>query len=676
MANRRYPFQGQFGVHETSLTTVIGYGEFKAAEQIIESTNDPTFLNDGRYENIPLHMVLTNNHYNDRCRNLKLARLLVQKGASPNLRIPYGDMSESSPSPFEELVVYYEVLKAYAAGEFDALSEELEMYFENEEAKVAFLTNTVDLDNTKCLPNIEDIRKLIEQTSELIDIFLYYGSDPSVLTTFAHKSLFHWVVEHEDVALAKRFLDTSRVNLNLTDVHGSSPLMDAILRNKPENALVLYETMCETTETVELNCVDCCGETALFRAVFAGATELANRLCKDGAKLTTSVCLSQVPISTCEEPRPHEGLLFSILTSDPNPMATPLLAPLLADSPVRMRYDQVSTNECIAKVGQPHKNLADKIILAGVSPLIDMGCFNNQTVALEMMELLNQTDFQSLQSADINPTDLLTLMFGQVSTGLRQLCVRSIFDRCSTFSQVTDKSWLKAVPHVFCLPWCCDRGITPDKIKVLMERLGLPPSLKIFFDIDAAKYQLCSLIMSHVSMECDQACSGSDDDSIFDDEDDESYGSDFSSVYADSDSLLFFSSDISDESSEEVDDLSEEDSSSHEEGEREDSEDGVKGDSEEGEKEDSEEGVKEEGAVGKAKSGLKKIKYDQEDSTSESEDVRVVVETFCEDLAEDVAQERPAISCDTYQRLADESTTTTESPENLTASDSVSDSLC
>lgn len=681
MANRRYPFQGQIGVHETALTTVIGYGEFKAAEQIIESTNDPTFLNDGRYENIPLHMVLTNNHYNDRCRNLKLARLLVQKGASPNLRIPYGDMSESSPSPFEELVVYYEVLKAYAAGDFDALSEELEMYFETEEAKVVFLTNTVDLDNTKCLPNIEDIRKLIEQTSELIDIFLYYGSDPSVLTTFSHKSLFHWVVEHEDVALAKRFLDTSRVNLNLTDVHGSSPLMDAILRNKPENALVLYETMCETAEIVELNCMDCCGETALFRAVFAGATELANRLCKDGAKLTTSVCLSQVPISTCEQPRPHEGLLFSILTTDPNPMATPLLAPLLADSPVRMRYDQVSTNECIAKIGQPHKNLADKIILAGVSPLIDMGCFNTETVALEMMELLNQTNFESLRSADINPTDLLTLMFGQVSTGLRQLCVRSIFDHCSMLSQASDKTWLKAVPHIFCTSFCCNRGVTSDKIKVLMEKLGLPPSLQIFFDIDAAKYQLCSLIMSHVSMECDQACSGTDEDSVVDDED-ESYGSDFSSVYADSDSLLFFSSDISDESSEELDDLSEEGSSSHEEGEEEDLEEGAKENSE-GEKEDSEEvkenleeGVKEKGAAGKAKPGLKKIKYDQEDSTSESEDVRVVVETFCEDLAEDVAQECPAVSCDSYQRLDDESTTTTESPENLTPSDSVSDSLC
>lgn len=77
-------------------------------------------------------------------------------------------------------------------------------------------------------------------------------------------------------------------------------------------------------------------------------------------------------------------------------------------------------------------------------------------------------------------------------------------------------------------------------------------------------------------------------------------------------------------------------------------------------------------------SKLKKIKYKQEHSGSgsESENMRVVVETFCEDLAEGVAQDHPNVCCDKYQRLDDESTTTTESQENLTASDSISDSLC
>lgn len=656
MASRRQPFQGQIGMHGTPLTTVISCGEFKAAEQIIESTSDASYLNDGRYENIPLHMVLSNNTYAKSCRNLKLARLLVQKGANPNLRIPYGELDMASPSPFEELVVYHEALKSYVAGVSDVLLEELEMYFETEDLKLEFLTNTVDLDNERCVPNLESCKKLIEQTSDLIDIFLRYGSDPSVLTTFSHKSLFHWVIEHEDIDLAKRFLDTCRVNLNLCDLHGSTPLMDTILRNSPENSLTIYEAMCDTADTVDINACDCCGETALFRAVFAGATEMAVRLCEDGAYLRTVVCLSQVPMSTCREPRDSARLIYSgLLLDGVSPMTTPFLASLLADSLVRLRYSHVSTQDSSSDIFHPHKHLLDKIISASVSPLVDHGCFSNEIVASEVKTLLESADYYIL--GQVNPTDLLTLMFGQVSCGLRQLCVRTIFDHSLMVSQVTSKLWPKEPPSVFC-NHSCERAVTKGKMEELVKILGLPQPFQIFFDIEAVKYLCCGLIMSHRTMECDQACSASEE-SLFDDDDDDSESSsyEFSSVYADSDSLLFFSSDISEESSEEVDDLSDEDLS----GSEEDVEDELKI-----------EETKEEACK------LKKIKYKQDSSGSgsESENMRVVVETFCEDLAEGVAQDHPNVCCDKYQRLDDESTSTTESRENLTASDSISDSLC
>ncbi|XP_063840745.1 uncharacterized protein LOC135089240 [Scylla paramamosain] len=660
MASRRQPFQGQIGMHGTPLTTVISCGEFKAAEQIIESTSDPSYLNDGRCENIPLHMVLSNNCYAKNCRNLRLARLLVQKGASPNLRIPYGDLDMASPSPFEELVVYHEVLKSYVAGVSDVLFEELEMYFETEELKLEFLTNTIDLDNEKCLPSLESCKKLIEQTSDLIDIFLRYGSNPSVLTTFSHKSLFHWVIEHEDIDLAKRFLDTCRVNLNLCDVHGSTPLMDTILRNSPENSLAIYEAMCDTADTVDIDARDCCGENALFRAVFAGATEMAVRLCKDGAKLWTVVCLSQVPMSTCREPPDSANLIYTgFLSERASPMTTPFLAPLLADSLVRLRYSHVSTQDSSSDIFHPHKHLLDKIISASVSPLIDHGCFSNQIVASEVTSLLDSTNYS--MTGQVNPTDLLTLMFGQVSCGLRQLCVRTILDHSLMVSQVSSKLWPKEAPSVFC-NHCCEGAVTKHKMEELVKILGLPQPFQIFFDIEVVKYLCCGLIMSHRSMECDQACSASEE-SLFDDDDDdddESSSYEFSSVYADSDSLLFFSSDISEESSEEVDDLSDEDLS--------------------GSEEDIEDKLKKAEETKEEASKLKKIKYKQDNSGSgsgsESENMRVVVETFCEDLAEGVAQDHPNVCCDKYQRLDDESTTTTESHENLTASDSISDSLC
>ncbi|XP_042240289.1 uncharacterized protein LOC121878263 [Homarus americanus] len=397
MAWRRNHFQGQIGINDTSLTIAIENKNFEAAEMIIEATVDPSFLNDGPYENIPLHMVLTNNHHIDQSRNLKIAKMLVQKGANPNLRIPYGDMDRASPSPFEELVVYYEVLKSYVDGNSEIFCEELDMYFELEENKLEFLTDTVDFDGEKCMPNIESCHKLIKQTSDLIDVFLEYGSDPNVITTFAHKTLFHWVTEHEDIVLAKRFLDSCRVNLNLCDVHGNSPLMDTILRNDPENSLCLYEAMCDTVDFIDVNTRNCCGETALFRAVFVGAVDIASRLCEYGAQTKTNVCLSKISVSVSF---PGDCLLCAGYFVQQVPfLTTPLLAPLLADAPIRLRYahvssqDTVSTQDCRTKITCPHKHLIDKIISSSIAPLIDLGCFNNQTVATEIISLLTNGSF-------------------------------------------------------------------------------------------------------------------------------------------------------------------------------------------------------------------------------------------------------------------------------------------
>ncbi|KAK8744262.1 hypothetical protein OTU49_000706 [Cherax quadricarinatus] len=657
MATRRNLFQGQFGINETPLTIAIEYGNFKDAEDIIQAISDPSFLNDGQYENIPLHMVLTNNHHHtDQSRNLKIAKLLVQKGANPNLRIPYEDLDRASPSPFEELVVYHEVLKSYVDGNSEILCEELNMYFELEEIKLEFITNTVDFEGAKCMPTIESCHKLIKQTSDLIDVFLEYGSDPNVVTTFAHKTLFHWVIEHEDIELAKRFLDTCRVNLNLCDIHGNSPLMDAILRNDCEKSLSLYEAMCDTVDFIDVNMHNCCGETALFRAAFVGAIDLASRLCEYGAQIQTNVSLSQVPITYpfqclgCSSSRIQHILHLS----------TPLLAPLLADAPTRLRYTHVSSQDFEAEISRPHKHLIDKIVSSSVSPLIDKGCFNNQAVASEVTSLLSLSNFERLRDGRIQPTDLILLMFGQVSAGLRQLCIRSLFDYVFMVSEIPKKTWPNLVLHDLCIK-DCKGALMESYMTDLIELLGLPQSFTIFFEIEAAKYQICKLIMGLQSVDCDQACSASegsmfdDDDDDDDDDDGESYSTSiFSSDYGDS--LLFFSSDmLSEESSEEVEDLSEESFSQSDEDEKEKGSDGTK-------------------RVNGEASARRKLKCDLS-SSCESEDIRVVVESLCEDVAENVAHHEHSLECcENYQRFKDESTVSTVSDGELTVSEPLSDS--
>ncbi|KAK3888448.1 hypothetical protein Pcinc_007476 [Petrolisthes cinctipes] len=606
MAVRRHQFQGQFGINETPLTTAIQNGDMAEAEEFIRANTDPSVLNDGAYENTPLHLVLTNNPYADNSRNLKLARMLVEGGADPNLRIiPYGDLDRDSPSPFEELVVYHEALRAQLAGHCIPLYEELEVYFECEEERVTFLTNTVDLEGVQCQPHLDACPALVRQTGELIQVFLGCGGDPNVVTTFGNKTLFHWVVEHEDLSLATRLLATYRVNLDQADLHGNTPLMDAILLTNPQDCMTLYHAMRAAGRRLDLNATNCCGETPLFRAAFVGAVGLAARMCGDGAFTSATVCLSQIPMS-CSNCCDFD---LRLMMQAAPVLTTPLLAPLLADAPARLRYSHVPARELGPRLARPHKHLIDKVVAAGVSPLVDLGCLTN--VASHLATLLGLTNFQHLAEGPVATADLQVLMFGQLSAGLRQLCVRTIFNQLFPDYRLRDS---EQPGHDYC-GHDCEGALAQVHIESAMEALGLPQAFTVFYEAEAAKYQMCSAVAALQSLECDQACSASDDSVIDDTETD---ATDDTSDYYSSDYADFFSSDmLSEESSSEVDDLSEEEE-----------------EEESSSSESPAEGSRGAGKMRDVKPGRRKV-LPVQTFTSESLDIQVVVETFCEDLVED-----------------------------------------
>ena len=77
-------FRARIGLNETSLTRALASGEFTEAERIIEEATDIEFLNDGALAATPLNMVLTGrSSFYHQSRNLKLAYLLLEKGANP-----------------------------------------------------------------------------------------------------------------------------------------------------------------------------------------------------------------------------------------------------------------------------------------------------------------------------------------------------------------------------------------------------------------------------------------------------------------------------------------------------------------------------------------------------------------------------------------------------------------
>ena len=101
-------FRARIGLNETGLTRALARGDFTLAEKLIEEASDPEYLNDGALAATPLNIVLTGrSSFFHQSRNLKLAQLLLVRGANPNLRIPNHDMETASESPIEMLLRYY-----------------------------------------------------------------------------------------------------------------------------------------------------------------------------------------------------------------------------------------------------------------------------------------------------------------------------------------------------------------------------------------------------------------------------------------------------------------------------------------------------------------------------------------------------------------------------------------
>ena len=102
-------FHARIGLNETALTRAMARGDFDEAERLALASTDPEYLNDGAHAATPLALALTGRSasYCGQPRHLRLARVLVERGASVNLRIPNHDLETASESPLELLVTFY-----------------------------------------------------------------------------------------------------------------------------------------------------------------------------------------------------------------------------------------------------------------------------------------------------------------------------------------------------------------------------------------------------------------------------------------------------------------------------------------------------------------------------------------------------------------------------------------
>ena len=101
--------QGIMGANRTALNRAIKEGKYELAEKLITSQSNPENLNDGSMT----HALSTGKGlYRARPRNLRIVRLLLEKGASPNFRSP-NVLDLPSVSAFEVAINYYLTLLKY-----------------------------------------------------------------------------------------------------------------------------------------------------------------------------------------------------------------------------------------------------------------------------------------------------------------------------------------------------------------------------------------------------------------------------------------------------------------------------------------------------------------------------------------------------------------------------------
>ena len=148
-------FWGLVGAHRTPLNRAIRDGKYELAEKLIASTLNPEALNDGSM----VHALSTGKsvYNNKRPRSLKIVRLLLDKGASPNFRSP-NVLDLPSMTPFEMAINYY----------LDLLKHKKNpraMSYSNEGSD---LMNTIGLSGEDWL----DLQTLVAQAKELIKLFI------------------------------------------------------------------------------------------------------------------------------------------------------------------------------------------------------------------------------------------------------------------------------------------------------------------------------------------------------------------------------------------------------------------------------------------------------------------------------------------------------------------------
>ncbi|KAK7107611.1 uncharacterized protein [Littorina saxatilis] len=403
-------FHVEFGINDTPLTRALENGNYASAERIILDCVNPSCLDEGCYQRIPLHICLCGVDQDAErvtARNLYLARILIERGANINHRVPlfFGSEYLSPGKSCVQLLTDYYVDLTRTNGRY---SQHLNENYGNWSSAVDVVVGM----NKELLVSVEDI---LENVLDLIFIVLTNGGDPNIVDESRMTALHHVCMFSQDIRLL-RLLCENGADLNAEDSHGNTPLLSlcdmatARMYDSFEDLSPCSEDSASSLigpsavnlqfldylirmKDVDINHQNNVGRTALFHCMVRGDVEGASRLLHAGANPTL------------------QGAVWE--TRKRKRDLSPLLA-VFAGWPVQKKMIWVDPHHCITTATQPFAHL------------VDAGYFSRPEIEEELIYLMD-TFLPELSHLRQHRSKLVHLLFGRTTCTLQQLAARQVF---------------------------------------------------------------------------------------------------------------------------------------------------------------------------------------------------------------------------------------------------------
>ncbi|XP_076364137.1 uncharacterized protein LOC143253720 isoform X7 [Tachypleus tridentatus] len=290
-------FQVNWGINDTPLTRALELGDDVKAASIIRENSDPSFLNEGPYERVPLYIVVCGLRSDGSTRpiNLHLAKLLLENGADPNKRLPLYELGimiysmRTSQSPMEMLVMLYiHCIKLYGNGSWET-------------AKPLVIGV-----HGACISFFNVVK---EELLQIIDLFVAFGAEVELRHTLQFPMLHYLVQQYPDVELISRLCENG-ANIQKEDHHGNTILHILVQMKINDTDRFLKTSHVELMQyllhhpNIKVDAQNCQGHSPLWLAFATGHFDRAQMLLECGAD---SVKLHRGIISF-----PHSPWVFSI----------------------------------------------------------------------------------------------------------------------------------------------------------------------------------------------------------------------------------------------------------------------------------------------------------------------------------------------------------------------------